>query len=455
MGRCSPRAGADGTGADADHLKTTADIDACLAVGFSMFTIDPGEHVDSAADTADARRRCARSAAAPALGRPRGLRGRDCGSRYLGQSVAVEHLTIAFDEATLLRAAVKYGRAVAHVARDVRATCRQAAGPRLVELEVSVDETDTPTSPAEHYWVASELKRLERRVGEPRPALRRPLREGRRLHRRPRRAGEGHRRARRARPALRPVQAQPALGLRQVQRLPDRGAPARRASCTSRPRAPATSRRCAPWPRSTPRFFRAIYAFARERYDTDKASYHVSAELAKAPRARRTCPRPTCPGLLEQFDAREILHVTFGSVLKETGAGREAPLQGHALRPAALEPRGLRRQPRAPLRQAPAALRRRSRRSTPTQLERAVDLGRPRSRRPRPRRRLPAGRRGAGDRPRGPRRGCRSTAGACWCSSPTARARCRCRSSSTCSTRRWARARRRSTSWSPSARTRR
>ena len=43
-----------------------------------------------------------------------------------------------------------------------------------------------------------------------------------------------------------------------------------------------------------PAFFRAIYAFARERYDTDKASYHVSAELGKAParegRAReRTC----------------------------------------------------------------------------------------------------------------------------------------------------------------------
>ena len=55
----------DGTGADADHLKTTADIDACLAVGFSMFTIDPGEHVDPSADAADAadaageaRRRC-------------------------------------------------------------------------------------------------------------------------------------------------------------------------------------------------------------------------------------------------------------------------------------------------------------------------------------------------------------------------------------------------------------
>jgi hypothetical protein len=66
-----------------------------------------------------------------------------------------------------------------------------------------------------------------------------------------------------------------------------------------------------------PAFFRAVYAFARERYDTDKASYHVSAELRKAPLAADV-PERDLPGLLEQFDAREILHVTFGSVLKET-----------------------------------------------------------------------------------------------------------------------------------------
>ncbi len=67
-----------------------------------------------------------------------------------------------------------------------------------------------------------------------------------------------------------------------------------------------------------PAFFRSIYAFARERYDTDKASYHVSAELRKAPLAADV-PDADLPGLLEQFDAREILHVTFGSVLKELG----------------------------------------------------------------------------------------------------------------------------------------
>jgi hypothetical protein len=66
-----------------------------------------------------------------------------------------------------------------------------------------------------------------------------------------------------------------------------------------------------------PSFFRDVYAFARERYETDKASYHVSAELRKAPPAEAV-PERELPALLEQFDAREILHVTFGSVLKAT-----------------------------------------------------------------------------------------------------------------------------------------
>jgi hypothetical protein len=68
-----------------------------------------------------------------------------------------------------------------------------------------------------------------------------------------------------------------------------------------------------------PSFFRAIYAFARERYDTDKATYHVSAELERAPRAKEM-EEDELPELLEHFHAREILHVTFGSVLKELGA---------------------------------------------------------------------------------------------------------------------------------------
>jgi hypothetical protein len=304
----------DVTGADADHLKTPADIDACLAVGFSMFTIDPGEHVDSAADTADLATLRAKAAALPwgeLADTEDGLR-----KRFLGQTFTVEHLTIAFDEATLLRAAAKYGRAVAHVAKMSRHLL-QAAGQRPVELEVSVDETDTPTSPAEHYWVASELRRLgvvwvslaPRFVGRfekgvdyigdlgeleqdvaAHAALARhfgPYKLS--LH-----SGSD-------KFSVYPIAARLAKGLVHL-----------KTAGTSYLEALRTVGAV------DPVLFRAIYVFARERYDTDKASYHVSAELRNAPLPGDVQDQDL-PGLLEQFDAREILHVTFGSVLKEVG----------------------------------------------------------------------------------------------------------------------------------------
>jgi tagaturonate epimerase len=65
-----------------------------------------------------------------------------------------------------------------------------------------------------------------------------------------------------------------------------------------------------------PGLFREIYAFARRYYEEDRASYHVSAEIARSP-LPGDLGEADLPALLEQFDAREILHVTFGSVLKE------------------------------------------------------------------------------------------------------------------------------------------
>jgi hypothetical protein len=277
-----------------------------------MFTIDPSEHVDSSADTADLATLRAKVGALPwadLADTEESLR-----QRFLGQSFPVEHLKVAFDEAVLLRAAAKYGKAVAHVARMSRHLLK-AAGQTPVELEVSVDETDTPTSPAEHYWVASELKRLgvawvslaPRFVGRfekgvdyigdlgeletdvaAHAALARhfgPYKLS--LH-----SGSD-------KFSVYPIAARLAKGLVHL-----------KTAGTSYLEALRTAAAV------DPAFFRAVYAFARERYDTDKASYHVSAELGKAPLAKDV-PEADLPALLEHFHAREILHVTFGSVLKE------------------------------------------------------------------------------------------------------------------------------------------
>jgi len=74
--------------------------------------------------------------------------------------------------------------------------------------------------------------------------------------------------------------------------------------------------------RISPEFFRSVYVFARERYDQDRASYHVSAAVTAAPDPDDLADA-ALPALLEDFHARQILHVTFGSVLTASrGDGR-------------------------------------------------------------------------------------------------------------------------------------
>ncbi|MDZ7261882.1 MAG: tagaturonate epimerase family protein, partial [candidate division KSB1 bacterium] len=59
--------------------------------------------------------------------------------------------------------------------------------------------------------------------------------------------------------------------------------------------------------------FREIVAFCRRRYDTDKATYHVSARLDQVP--ERIDDKNLEQWYLENPAGRQILHVTFGSVL--------------------------------------------------------------------------------------------------------------------------------------------
>jgi hypothetical protein len=308
-----------GVGADADHLKTTADIDLCVAAGYSFYTIDPGEHVDPAADTDDEADIRAKYAALPWP--DLATTAHDLQVAYVGKRFALEDRDLALDEETLLRAAVKYARAVAHVAALYRhlVFIRPADA---IELEVSVDETDTPTSHAEHLFIARELRRLgvrwvslapryvgsfEKAVDYIAPGADRP--------------GEGsmdafaedfagHAAIARA---LGPYKLSLhsgsdkfsiygiAAGLtRGLLHLKTAGT-----SYLEALRAAALF---------DPALFREILAFAIDRYETDKASYHVSARLANVPRPEALADQDL-PGLLEQFDARQVLHVTFGSVL--------------------------------------------------------------------------------------------------------------------------------------------
>ncbi|HYV27569.1 MAG TPA: tagaturonate epimerase family protein, partial [Candidatus Eisenbacteria bacterium] len=186
-------------GADADHLKTTQDVDSTAAAGFCFFTIDPSEFVSNQADQMSLVELEAGVAKLEADGI---FPDADWRQFYLEQTFEVsEKLALRFTVESLHRAAVKYARAIAHAAmlshhiqqsfaaqarwsssfslqssRDVDpdklklelqpfppgsggADNTRTSGVVSYEVEISVDETDSPTSSLEHLFFGLELKR--------------------------------------------------------------------------------------------------------------------------------------------------------------------------------------------------------------------------------------------------------------------------------------------------------
>ena len=311
-------------GADADHLKTASDVDLCVAAGYTFYTVDPGDHVDNEAHTASFEALRAKVHALPwheLQDTAEALH-----ERYLNRSFDVEGLALEFDHTTLARAAAKYGRAIAHTAGMYRHLAA-VMGSWPFELEVSVDETETPTSAAEHYFVANELQRLgvqwvslaPRYVGRFEKGVDYigDLREF---------EDELAKHAAIAR-ALGPYKLSIHSGSDKFSVYPIF---ARHAGDLVHLKTAGTSylealRAIAG---VAPGFFREILTFALERYGTDRATYHVSADPTKVPLPGGLSDEQLA-GVLDLFDGREVLHVTFGSVLDRFGERLMAALDAH------------------------------------------------------------------------------------------------------------------------------
>jgi hypothetical protein len=309
----------EGFGADADHLKRTTDIDACLTIGYTFFTIDPGDHVDNQAETASLSELREMAESLPPDFQPRS-------SGLSGKTFEIEGLSLTFDEPTLLKAAAKYGKAVAHVVAMYNHLA-QTAGAHPFELEVSIDETEQPTSHAEHYYFASELKRLNVKWVSLAPRFIGRFEKGVDY------IGDvtafesniaGHAAiARRLGPyKLSLHSGSDKFSIYTAAMRQTRGLVHLKTAGTSYLEALRTIAVV------DTDFFRQIYIFARAHYETDRVSYHLSAELDRAPHPDTVTD---WSGLLNQFDARQILHATFGSVLTDRIASGESRFYDHMM----------------------------------------------------------------------------------------------------------------------------
>jgi hypothetical protein len=297
-----------GAGADADHLKTTQDIDVCLAAGFTFYTFDPGSFVNDLPESAIPSQLEKFVSGLPADLLP-------AASGLSGRVFDVEGYKLAIDENSLYRAVAKYGKAVNHVVNMYRYLL-QTAGDKPFEVEVSMDETDQPTTPLEHIYIASELRRLGVKWVSFAPRFVGAFEKGVDYIGDVQAFGQSlavHAAiARHFGPyKLSLHSGSDKFSIYQLFMEQTRGCAHLKTAGTSYLEALRTIASL------DPGLFKEIYIFARQHFERDKLSYHISAQLERAPQPDEV---HDWPALLDQFDSREILHVTFGSVLTSRNA---------------------------------------------------------------------------------------------------------------------------------------
>ncbi len=299
-------------GADGDHLKTPEDVQRVASAGFCFFTIDPSAYVNNAADILD---ESALRQAVDDLEKDGLFAGFDWRDYYLPRvfTVSSKLPPLRFDEETLFRAAVKYARATAHAELMGHAIASASGG--RGEIEVSVDETDSPTSPLEHLFFALELQRR----GVPNlvslaPRFIGDFEKGIDYRGDLQKFGEQLRVhvaiARFAGPYKISIHSgsdkfsvYPVIGrvCRELLHVKTAGT-----SYLEALRVVARTR---------PALFAEIAAYSRGHFDTDRASYHISTTLAQIEALPAYRDSRDEAVYLDQIAGRQLLHVTFGSVL--------------------------------------------------------------------------------------------------------------------------------------------
>ncbi len=133
-----------GFGADGDHLKTPKEVEYAISCGYTMITLDCSEHIRNDVNAMTDEQVAAEYVGSPALEK-----------KYLDGSFNVEGHVITFNEQDFRRICLIYNDAIDFaVSIYNRFFC---GGQTPLDFEISIDETATPTTPEQHFYVANEL----------------------------------------------------------------------------------------------------------------------------------------------------------------------------------------------------------------------------------------------------------------------------------------------------------
>ena len=305
-----------GFGADADHLKKPEDIDLMVRAGFCFFTIDPSDFIHNEVD----------SMTKPKLldhiqkldwellqDTPQAIL-----QRYDTREFKIsDKLTLRPAHIEVLRSIAKYGGALGHI-KNMGDHLKTAHPDFPAEVECSIDETDSVTSPFDHFFIVNELRRLKVEFVSLAPRFIGAFEKG--------------------------IDYKGDIDLFREEFIKHQQIVAYFGnykislhSGSDKFRVYKTIGKIGTVPVHVktagtsylealkviaivePDFFREILDFSRDCYEDQKRSYHVSADLGRVRPAAQYSNRELTQ-LFHQDDARQVLHVSFGKVLTYTDA---------------------------------------------------------------------------------------------------------------------------------------
>lgn len=304
-----------GYGADGDHLKTIPDIESALAAGMTMITLDLSEVMrPQAAAFTDAQIAAEYAALAPDV--KEAVDGTYADKTFdLGQGEK-----LAFPGAEARRCAVMYTTAL-DFAKQVYDFLVARKGKGHFDLEISIDETTTPTLPSHHLFFIRELLRRQVNIVSMAPRFIGEFQKGiDYIGNIPefRRQFTTHCRIAKAHGDYKisvhsgsdKFSIFPIVGEATGGRFHEKTAgtswleAVRLAACEA------------------PGLYRRMHAVALNRLPDALKLYHITPDLAAIPDPARL-PDSELPKLMDLNAARQVLHVTYGYILEDAALKAE------------------------------------------------------------------------------------------------------------------------------------
>ena len=295
-----------GFGADGDHLKTHDEVDMALNHGYTMITLDCSEHIDNDISSAGADEIQTKYNALPKETRTH------LEEKYLNKTFEIDsNYSISYTDDNFKQIVLIYVNAIDFTLDIYNEHIKSLDRP--IDFEMSIDETLTSTSPEAHYFVARELidggveitSLAPRFCGEFQKgidyigdieqfkeefaahfAISEHFNYKISIH-----SGSD-------KFSIFPIVGDITKGRYHLKTAGTNWLEAMRVVA-----------------KNAPKLYREIHEFALENLEEAKAYYHIGADIDNIP-SLKTLSDEELPGLFDQPDSRQVIHITYGLILQ-------------------------------------------------------------------------------------------------------------------------------------------